>query len=217
MTVRVADTGATADGKRLPARAGRASLAVALLTTACASPGGPSDVVSQPYDADLPPTTPCPEPLEAGGGAGAQLPDVTLTCLGQPTEMALQELPAVPVVLSFWASWCGICREEMPKLQRLADEAGDQVLVLGVNVKDGQRQARFLLDDLGITHANLYDESGRSLDLLPSPGVPTTLVLGPDGEVLQKIVGAADQARLRSLLTERLGVQLAGDPSAATD
>ncbi|MDT0275574.1 TlpA family protein disulfide reductase [Blastococcus goldschmidtiae] len=155
--------------------------------------------------------------MEAGGGAGTQLPDVTLSCLGQPTELALRELPAVPVVLTFWASWCGICREEMPELQRLADEAGDQVLFLGVNVKDGQRPARFLLDDLRITHANLYDESGRSLELLPSPGVPTTLVLAPDGKILDKVIGATDQEQLRTLLTERLGVQLADGPSAATD
>lgn len=215
MTVRVAPPGATSDRTRSPVRA---SIAVALLTTACANPGAPgSGVLSQPDDADLPPTTPCPEPLGGGGGAGTRLPDITLSCLGQPTEMALRELPAVPVVLTFWASWCGICREEMPELQALADEVGDQVLFLGVNVEDGQRPARSLLDDLGVTHANLYDESGRSLDLLPSPGVPTTLVLAPDGEILDKVIGATDQDRLRTLLTDRLGVQLAGTPSAATD
>ena len=71
--------------------------------------------------------------------------------------------------------------------------------------------------DLGVTHANLYDESGRSLDLLPSPGVPTTLVLAPDGEILDKVIGATDEDRLRALLAERLGVQLADGPSAATD
>jgi cytochrome c biogenesis protein CcmG/thiol:disulfide interchange protein DsbE len=172
--------------------------------------------MAQPYDAELPPTSPCPEPLQGASGAGARLPDVTLPCLGRSTELALHELPAMPVVLTFWASWCGICREEMPQLQRIADEAGDQVLFLGVDVKDGQRQARFLLDDLDITWPNLYDESGRSLDLLPSPGVPTTLVLAPDGEILDKVVGAVDQGRLRELLTDRLGVRLDG-AAAATD
>ncbi|WP_255411563.1 TlpA disulfide reductase family protein [Blastococcus sp. TF02-8] len=209
---------ASATRKRLLGRAGRVSVAAALLTTACTGPGEPgSGVIPQAQEGDLPSTTPCPHPLEAGGGAGTQLPDITLTCLGQPTELALRELPAVPVVLTFWASWCGICREEMPELQRLADEVGDQVLFLGVNAKDGERPARFLLDDLGITHANLYDPSGRSLDLLPSPGVPTTLVLAPDGEIVDKVIGATDQERLRTLLTERLGVQLADGPSAATD
>jgi cytochrome c biogenesis protein CcmG/thiol:disulfide interchange protein DsbE len=223
VTVRVAHSPAPGARKRSGTRVGPASVAVALLATACASPNQPEDGAasqpydSQPYDAELPPTTPCPEPLETAGGAGSQLPDVTLTCLGQPTELALRELPAVPVVLTFWASWCGICREEMPQLQRLADEAGDQVVFLGVNVKDGERPARFLLDDLGITHANLYDESGRSLELLPSPGVPTTLVLAPDGEILDKVIGAVDQERLRTLLTGPLGVHLPGDRPAVID
>jgi cytochrome c biogenesis protein CcmG/thiol:disulfide interchange protein DsbE len=200
-------------------RAQRASAAAVLLTTACGGAGGAGDlgsgITSRPDDAELPPTSPCPEPLQDGGGAGAQLTDVTLPCLGQSTELALRELPAMPVVLTFWASWCGICREEMPEMQRVADEAGDQVLFLGVDVKDGQRQARFLLDDLDVTWPNLYDESGRSLDLLPSPGVPTTLVVAPDGEILDTVVGAMDQERLRELLTDRLGVRLDGAAAAS--
>lgn len=189
-------------------------LATALLTTACGDGG---TAVTSAEDERPPATAPCPEPAEAGSGAGAQLPDITLACLGQPTELSLQELPATPVVLNFWASWCGICRKEMPQLQRVADAAGDQVLFLGVNVKDGQRQARFLLDDLGMKFPNLYDEPGRSLDLLPSPGVPTTLVLAPDGEILDKVMGAMDMDRLRRLLTDRLGVRLAGDAPAVDD
>jgi cytochrome c biogenesis protein CcmG/thiol:disulfide interchange protein DsbE len=184
-----------------------------LLTTACGGASGGdrgSEVASQPHTAEPPATTPCPQPLEGGGGAGAHLPDVTLPCLGHSTELALRELPAMPAVLTFWASWCGICREEMPRLQRVADEAGDQALFLGVDVMDGQRQARFLLDDLDITWPNLYDESGRSLDLLPSPGVPTTLVLAADGEILAKVVGAMDEEHLRELLTDQLGVRLGG-------
>lgn len=195
-------------------RVGVLLLAVVLLTTACGEVGGG---VTSAEDGEPPPTAPCPEPVEAGSGAGAQLPDITLACLGQPTELSLRGLPASPVVLNFWASWCGVCRKEMPEMQQVADAAGDQVLFLGVNVKDGQRQARFLLDDLGMTYPNLYDEEGRSLDLLPSPGVPTTLVLAPDGEILDKAVGAMDMDRLRTLLTDRLGVRLAGDASAATD
>lgn len=185
-----------------------------ILTTACGE-GGSGVTLTE--DGEPPATAPCPEPAEAGSGAGAQLPDITLACLGQPTELSLRELPATPVVLNFWASWCGVCREEMPKLQQVADAAGDQVLFLGVNVKDGQRQARFLLDDLGMSYPNLYDEPGRSLDLLPSPGVPTTLLLGPDGEILDKAVGAMDMDRLRTLLTDRLEVRLAGDAPTATD
>jgi thiol-disulfide isomerase/thioredoxin len=199
----------------------RLSAAVVLLTTAC----GGTDSAAQPqsgrsfppYDAELPPTTTCPEPVPAGSGAGAQLPDVTLPCLGQAGELSLRELPATPVVLTFWASWCGICREEMPELQRVAEAAGNQVLFLGVDVKDGQRQARFLLDELGITYANLYDESGRSLDLLSSPGVPTTLVLAPDGEILDKVMGAMAPERLHPLLTNELGIRFPDGTTAATD
>lgn len=190
------------------------SLAVVLFTVACGT-GGSGDIPAA-ADGALPPTAPCPEPGKAGSGAGAKLPDSTLACLGQSAQLSLRELPATPVVLTFWASWCGVCREELPQLQEVADAAGDQVVFLGVNVKDGQRQARYLLDDLGVTFPNLYDGPGRSLDLLPSPGVPTTLVLGPDGEILDKVVGAMDMGRLRTLLTDRLGVRLTGTAATAT-
>lgn len=98
-------------------------------------------------------------------------------------------------------------------MQRVADGAGDQVLFLGVDVKDGQGAARWLLDDLGVTWPNLYDESGRLLDLVPSPGVPTTLLLAPDGEIVDRTIGAMSESRLRSLLTDRLGVRV---PDATT-
>lgn len=159
----------------------------------------------------LAPAAACPEPATDGNGAGARLPDVTLSCLGQPGRLNLRELPAMPVVLNLWASWCGPCREEMPGLQRVHQAARGRVLFLGVNTRDGVSAARSFVQDFGVTYASLSDPEGTALNRLGGRGLPLTLVLAADGTVLDRTIGGISQDKLVGVL-ERAGVRL--DPAA---
>lgn len=181
------------------------SLLAAGLLAGCGS-GGTGDDVARPAAGQPATTAACPEPV-TGRGAGANLPDLALPCLGRPGRLSLRQLPARPVVLNLWASWCGPCREEMPALQRVYEAAGGRVLFLGVATRDGEGPARGFVGDFGVTYPSLYDERGVALGRLGAPGLPLTLVLGPDGALLDRTVGGITQARLVGVL-ERAGVRL---------
>lgn len=122
-----------------------------------------------------------PRALSVGVGTGAGLPELTLPCLGQPGSLNLRWLPATPVVLNLWASWCRACQDEMPALQLVQRAAGDSVLFLGIATKDGQSTARAFVADFEVTYASLHDRHGPALGQLGARGLPLTLVLGPDG------------------------------------
>lgn len=191
------------------------SLAAALLVGAgmlTAGCWGGGDAAAGPtaqpkQQGSLRPAVACPEPDTSGAGAGAQLPDVSLSCLGQPGSLNLRDLPARPVVLNLWASWCGPCREEMPALQRVHRSARGQVLFLGVNTSDGQNAALSFVQDFGVTYASLSDQDGTVLNRLGGRGLPLTLVLAADGTVLDRTVGGITQDKLAGVL-ERAGVSL---------
>lgn len=184
-------------------------LGASLLAAGCFG-GGDAAVASHaepPEQGVTAPTAACPEPGPAGAGSGARLPDVSLSCLGQPGSLNLRDLPARPVVLNLWASWCGPCREEMPALQRVHRAARGQVLFLGINTSDGQGAARSFVQDFGVTYPSLSDPQATALNRLGGRGLPLTLVLAADGTVLDRTIGGIKQDKLAGVL-ERAGISL---------
>jgi thiol-disulfide isomerase/thioredoxin len=87
------------------------------------------------------------------------------------------------VILDFWASWCGPCRLAIPALERIHQEYKDRgVQVLGINVNDPGNPAQTMVE-LGATCPALVcgDGVARSYGV---DGLPTVVVVGPDGEIL---------------------------------
>lgn len=121
------------------------------------------------------------------------LEEVTFTD-GKGTALTLADFTGQTVLLNLWATWCAPCREEMPALDRLQAEAGSQdfmVLALSVD-RGGIEKPREFLDEIGIETLALYhDASGRAGTKLGAFGLPTTLLIGPDGKSLGRLVGPA--------------------------
>jgi len=107
-------------------------------------------------------------------------PDFALLNLDQEL-IQLSDFRGRPVILNFWATWCGPCRMEIPSFSAFAD-ANPQIPVLGIAVDGTPEELRAASKDLGITYPILL---GRK-DVQATYGVstlPTTVIIGPDGTI----------------------------------
>ena len=115
------------------------------------------------------------------------------------------------VLLNIWATWCNPCRAEMPAMQRLQDELGPKGLKIVAVSIDNPGMAEAIHDfvkELGLHFEILYDATGNIRSDYQTSGAPETFVLGKDGVIRKRVIGATDwsaepqKALLRQLLTE---------------
>ncbi|PKQ08181.1 MAG: TlpA family protein disulfide reductase [Alphaproteobacteria bacterium HGW-Alphaproteobacteria-12] len=131
----------------------------------------------------------------------APVPDVTfIDAEGQ--ERTLADFRGKLVLLNLWATWCTPCREEMPELDELqAVLGGERFEVVALSVeKDGLRLAGDFLTEVGARNLALYnDPTGKANFTFRAFGLPTTLLISPEGQEIGRMVGpapwASDDAR----------------------
>jgi peroxiredoxin len=141
---------------------------------------------------------------------GEPAPDFTLSNLdGQPIR--LSDLKGTPVVLNFWATWCGPCRAEMPALQESHARANGSFVLLGINSEGTQaetarRLSRDFKDELGLTFPILLDTPDTEVfNQYRLRGLPDTFFIDRDGIVRDVVVGPLS----REALDEKLDALLA--------
>lgn len=131
--------------------------------------------------------------LFAGSVSADSAPDFSATSLSTGEEVELADLRGDVVLLNTWATWCTPCKEEMPWLQTLSDRYRDQGLqVVGVSIdRTGKDDSvRSYAGDLGVTFPIWRDPSNRFARTFETTGVPETMLIGRDGEVLYRWKGA---------------------------
>ncbi len=196
-----------------------ASGMAAAVLTACA-PGTP---IAAPGAVDVDVDTPALRAQKAAAGVepcvapttprhelgSAGLPDVSLPCLGGGDSVDLARLRG-PLVITFWASWCGPCRRELPIFQRFAKKYAGHVGVLGIDYKDVRPDAALeLVAESGVTFPLLADvqeavgTGGLRVTLLP-----TLAFLDEDGRLTAWSDDGVDEqgkgGRVRALEIESL-------------
>jgi peroxiredoxin len=122
-------------------------------------------------------------PTWAAATAQASAPDFTLRNT-QGGNLRLQEQLGQVVLVNFWASWCGPCKQEMPHLNRLYDKyrsAG--FLLLGVNIDDDPRAADAAITRLGLKFPVLLDSDKAVSKLYDLGSMPATVLIDRDGRV----------------------------------
>jgi len=128
--------------------------------------------------------------------------DFSLTSLGDE-KVSLSDAQGRWVLLTFFATWCGPCKSEMPALERLHKSHSDRGLdVVGVAI-DGPRAAvqRFT-KNLGVTFPVLVDENGKAANAYHASSVPITYVLDPLGRIVGVARGARDWAKTAPLFDQ---------------
>ena len=191
-----------------PRRAAAALAAAVAVLAGCAAddPADPSSTDSEQPAASA--FEACPEQADEPAGGGSAVPQLAFDCLGGGS-LDLARAPGVPTVVNLWASWCTPCREELPLMQQLADDAGDQLRVIGVISKDGEPQAESFAADAGTTFPSAFDGEGDLMAELGLNGLPFTMFLAADGTLVHSELGPVDSIEeLEQLVAEHLGVQL---------
>ncbi|MGN7471926.1 TlpA family protein disulfide reductase [Brevibacillus sp. SAFN-007a] len=109
-----------------------------------------------------------------------------------------------PVILNFWASWCGPCREEVPYLKELYEKYKDRLDFYAINLtaNDDVESAKAFVKEFGLSFPILLDETGKIANLYQVISIPTTYFINTNGIITQKIIGATDPGSFEQYMKE---------------
>jgi len=97
-------------------------------------------------------------------------------------NIKLSELRGQVVLINFWASWCGPCRQEMPELNKLYSKYKKLgFTILGVNVEEDNTDALKIIKNDKISFPILFDSENKVSRLYNVTGMPTTVLIARDG------------------------------------
>ncbi len=117
--------------------------------------------------------------------AGANFAPTFSVKSSEGKELSLEKLKGKIVLLDFWASWCGPCRQEMPEVKKIWTKyGGDRFVIIGVNLDRTVEAFESYVTEEGLTWPQYYDAGGRSAriaQLYNVPGIPHTVLIDQDG------------------------------------
>lgn len=140
-------------------------------------------------------------PGEISAQPGGFAPNFRLE-LADGGEIELADELGTPILLNFFASWCTNCKEEMSALDAID---GQGVRVIGIDFQEGEDTVLALAEETGATFPMALDRNGKVSREYRATSLPVTLVIGPDGRVLEYIKGPVDEAQLAEILASLEG------------
>lgn len=144
--------------------------------------------------------------LAAPAPAPSPAPDFTLKS-ATGDNIRLSEQRGKVVMLNFWASWCGPCRQEMPLLDGIYKKHAKMGFVLlGINVEEDNTDAKKMLQNLGVTFPILFDTGNKLSVLYNLEAMPTSIMIDKKGKIryVDRGYNAGDENKYRDQIVELL-------------
>lgn len=132
-----------------------------------------------------------------------KMPDFTVYDQ-EGTAVKLSDFLGKPIVLNFWASWCGPCRSEMPAFENAYQQLGADITFLMVNATGGREtlsSAKTFLQNSSYTFPVFFDAEMDAAMTYQVYSLPTTYFIDADGYLVNHAIGALSESRLQKYLS----------------
>ena len=135
--------------------------------------------------------------------AGHPAPNFALKTLTGET-IRLSDFAGKPVLVNFWATWCGPCQSEFPDFQQASVDNADKLVIIGINntATDQREWVDDFVAKMGATFPIVLDEDGKISAAYQIRGLPTSIFIDRDGIVNEVFTGPINKAYIEAKLNE---------------
>ena len=114
---------------------------------------------------------------------GKPAPELSITTLNDKGKISLDSMQGKVIVVDFWATWCGPCKQSFPKLEALSKKVSDKVIIVGVSVDDEKKGIVEFAKENGASFAIGWDEGHTIANRWKVGTMPTTFIVDATGKV----------------------------------
>lgn len=120
------------------------------------------------------------------------------------TEHHLSEYFGKPIIINFWATWCGPCQAELPYFQQAYASYGDRICFLMIDLVDGsyetEESGKSFVGAMGYSFPLYFDAYGDGSMAYEIEAIPLTVVINANGRILETHLGSMSESELQELI-----------------